>query len=196
MDNSKIGQLISDLRKEKGLTQQELADALHITNKTISKWECGLGCPDVSLWADLSAVLGADLSQMMDGEMNKNKPDKGKLDKIRFFVCPSCHNILVSTGDSSSTCCGRILERQLPKTDENTPRVHSEFYDVDYFVTIDHEMTKKHYILFVAYVTQDKVFLTRLYPQQNAEVHIPAFSRGKLYTYCIRHGLSEHPVKL
>ena len=62
MDCAKIGRLIAQLRKEKGLTQQNIAHALNISNKTVSKWECGLGCPDVSLWADLSAILGADMA--------------------------------------------------------------------------------------------------------------------------------------
>ncbi|SCJ57575.1 transcriptional regulator%2C y4mF family [uncultured Clostridium sp.] len=42
MDCAKIGRLIAHLRKEKGLTQQDIADALGITNKTVSKWECGV----------------------------------------------------------------------------------------------------------------------------------------------------------
>ena len=46
MDNTKVGQLILQLRKEKGLTQQQLADRLNISNKAISKWECGHGAPD------------------------------------------------------------------------------------------------------------------------------------------------------
>lgn len=54
MDCSKTGKLIAQLRKENKFTQQNLADALGISNKTVSKWECGLGFPDASLWADLS----------------------------------------------------------------------------------------------------------------------------------------------
>ena len=49
MDCIKTGRLLAKLRKEKGLTQREVADALGISNKTISKWETGLGCPDLSL---------------------------------------------------------------------------------------------------------------------------------------------------
>ncbi|HCR83676.1 MAG TPA: XRE family transcriptional regulator, partial [Lachnospiraceae bacterium] len=55
MDCVKIGKLIAKLRKEKNLTQRNIADALGIQNKTVSKWECGLGCPDLSLWPELSA---------------------------------------------------------------------------------------------------------------------------------------------
>ena len=198
MDCAKIGHLIAQLRKEKGLTQQNIAYALNISNKTISKWECGLGCPDVSLWADLSAILGADMAQMMEGEITLNRPDGGNINKIRFYVCPSCKNVLVSTGSSSIFCCGRKLDQLTSQQDENTPRITTETIDVDYFITIEHEMTRNHYILFAAYVKSDKVFLTRLYPEQSATVRIPHMPDGKLYLYCVKHGLAVYsiPAKL
>ena len=123
MDCVKIGNLIAKLRKEKNLTQKNIADALGIQNKTVSKWECGLGCPDLSLWPELSAILGVDMKPMMEGEITSNKPDSGNIDKIRFYVCPSCGNILVSTGSASIFCCGRKLERILP-TDATIAPLH------------------------------------------------------------------------
>lgn len=100
MDNIKVGQLILQLRKEKGLTQQQLADRLNISNKAISKWECGHGAPDISLWEELSAVLGADILKLLQGELHPNRPDVGRIDKIchlrygklRFFSLghPAC----------------------------------------------------------------------------------------------------------
>ena len=75
MDCEKIGQLILQLRKEKGLTQQEIAAQLNISNKTISKWECGKGAPDVSIWEGLSAILGADILKLLQGELNPNRMD-------------------------------------------------------------------------------------------------------------------------
>ncbi|MEL7622988.1 MAG: helix-turn-helix domain-containing protein [Clostridiales bacterium] len=197
MDCAKIGRLIAELRKEKGLTQQNIAQALNISNKTISKWECGLGCPDVSLWAELSAILGADMAQMMEGEIALNRPDEGNINKIRFYVCPSCKNVLVSTGSSSIVCCGKKLDQLTPRQDENTPSITAEMIDVDYFITIDHEMKRDHYILFAAYVKSDKVFLTRLYPEQSAAVRIPHIPDGKLYLYCVEHGLTVYslPIK-
>lgn len=194
MDCAKIGRLIAELRKEKGLTQQNIAHALNISNKTISKWECGLGCPDVSLWADLSAILGADMAQMMEGEIVLNRPDGGNINKIRFYVCPACKNVLVSTGSSSIFCCGRKLDQLTAKQDENMPCITAEMSDVDYFITIDHEMTKEHYVLFAAYVKSDKVFLTRLYPEQSAAVRIPDMPDGKLYLYCVKHGLAVYSI--
>ena len=57
MNCAKTGGLILQLRQEKGLTQQQLAQQLGVSNKTISKWERGLGLPDPSLWDSLSALL-------------------------------------------------------------------------------------------------------------------------------------------
>ena len=59
MDHIKIGKLICALRKEQGMTQLQLAQCLHISDKTVSKWERGLGCPDVSLLSQLSNIFHA-----------------------------------------------------------------------------------------------------------------------------------------
>ena len=54
MDSQKIGKLIKTLRKEKQLTQMQLAEHMNISDKTISKWERGLGCPDISFFPKLT----------------------------------------------------------------------------------------------------------------------------------------------
>lgn len=196
MDCVKIGKLIASLRKEKNLTQRNIADALGIQNKTVSKWECGLGCPDLSLWPELSAILGVDMKQMMEGEITSNKPDIGNIDKVRFYVCPSCGNILVSTGSASIFCCGRKLERVLPVDSSTAPKITVEEIDTDYFVTIDHPMTKEHYLSFAAYVKSDRIFLNRLYPEQSPTCRFPTISGGKFYVYCIKHGLMVYSNRL
>ncbi len=196
MDCAKVGRLIAQLRKEKGLTQKNIADALNISNKAVSKWECGLGCPDVSLWGDLSIILGVDMTQLMEGEITLNRPDVGNIDKARFYVCPSCQNVLVSTGSASIFCCGRKLDQLTPHDDENTPHITTQIIDGEYFITIDHEMTRSHYILFGAYVKSDKITLLRLYPEQNATLRLPATPYGKLYIYCVEHGLARFVIKV
>lgn len=200
MDCVKIGNLIAKLRKEKNLTQKNLADALGISNKTVSKWERGLGCPDLSLWPELSTILGVEMKQMMEGEMTLNKPDIGNIDKVRFYVCPSCGNILVSTGSASIFCCGRKLEYLMPMDAVEEMTISVEEMDTDYFITFDHPMTKDHYISFVASVKSDRVLLNRLYPEQSPSCRIPVIFGGKLYVYCVIHGLSVYsdirPAKL
>ena len=67
MDLQKTGALIAAARKEKGLTQQQLARQLHISHTTVSKWERGLGFPEVSLLEPLAAALGLTLDQLFKG---------------------------------------------------------------------------------------------------------------------------------
>lgn len=67
MDYQRIGLLISNLRKEKRLTQKELADKLGITDRAVSKWERGLGCPDISLLDDLSRILDVSILEILKG---------------------------------------------------------------------------------------------------------------------------------
>lgn len=194
MDCAKIGKLILQLRSEKGLTQRQVAERLNISNKTISKWECGRGCPDVSLWEELADVLGADILKLLQGELNPNRPDTGKIDNIRFYVCSSCGNILTSTGNAEIACCGRRLYPKNPEPDKQRPEVLLEETDLDYYVTVRHEMSKKHYISFAAYVYNDRIWFQRLYPEQNAAFRIPAAQgRGNLYLYCVKDGLFRYP---
>ncbi len=190
MDSSKVGKLILHLRKEQGLTQKNVADALNISNKTVSKWERGFGCPDVSLLADLSGVLGADIQKMLEGELDPNKPDSGNITKIRFYVCPTCGNVLTSSSKASISCCGRKLVPLIPMEHLEHHRMTLEEIDIYNYISIDHEMNKSHFIRFIAYVGIDVVILKRLYPEQSAHIYIPEGQRnGKLYGYCSQHGL-------
>ena len=75
MDCVKIGNLIAKLRKEKKLTQRNIADALGIQNKTVSKWECGGGFPDVSVLRELSGLFGVNSEQILSGSMEKNEEE-------------------------------------------------------------------------------------------------------------------------
>ena len=68
MDQIKIGQFIAQTRKEKGMTQRQLADELLISDKTISKWETGKGMPEVSLMMPLCEILGISVNELLSGE--------------------------------------------------------------------------------------------------------------------------------
>lgn len=68
MNNIKTGQFISEKRKALGLTQQELAEKLQITNKAVSKWETGDGMPDVQLLTPLANQLGVTVDEILNGE--------------------------------------------------------------------------------------------------------------------------------
>lgn len=68
MDNEKVGQFIAALRKEQHLTQRELAEKLHVTDKAVSKWERGLSYPDVALLPALAEILGVTVGELLNGE--------------------------------------------------------------------------------------------------------------------------------
>lgn len=193
MDCRKVGNLIRHLRKEQNLTQRQLAEQIHVSSKAVSKWECGNGVPDASFWEPLSAILGADVLKLLQGELEANRRDVGKMDKTRFYVCPVCGNILTSTGKGSVSCCGRRLAPLEAAVDLPWHEISVQDMDLDYYITLNHEMTKEHFILFAAYVLDDSVFLKRLYPEQAAAFRLPVLrSGGTLYIYCTQHGLVRY----
>ena len=82
MDYEKIGKFIYELRKNKKLTQKDLAESLNVTIQAVSKWERGLGCPDVSLLRPLSEYLGVSISELLNGEKIKKENVLEKADDI------------------------------------------------------------------------------------------------------------------
>lgn len=68
MDQQRIGQFIAEMRKERGLTQKELAKELNVSDKTVSKWECGNGLPDVSLMLPLCEILQVSVNELLSGK--------------------------------------------------------------------------------------------------------------------------------
>jgi desulfoferrodoxin (superoxide reductase-like protein) len=76
---------------------------------------------------------------------------------------------------------------------ENHSMTVEEIED-DYYITINHEMTKAHYISFVAFIGYDRVLLVKLFPEQNAELRFPKMHGNKLFAYCNEHGLWESRI--
>ncbi len=70
MNNEKMGQFISELRKQRQMTQKELAEKLNVSDKAVSKWERGLSYPDISLLSPLSNILGVTTTELLNGEKN------------------------------------------------------------------------------------------------------------------------------
>lgn len=171
------------------MTQKQLADAMNISDKTISKWERGLGCPDVSLLSELSQILGVNIERLLLGDLEPNDADGGNMKKVKFYVCPNCGNIMTATGDSEVSCCGRKLVPLIPKMTDEFHKLTVEEVEDDYYVTFSHEMSKTHYLSFVAYAAYDRVLLIKLYPEQSGELRFLKMYGGKIYFCCNQHGL-------
>ena len=180
---------IKHLREQRNLTQAELAERIGVSSKTISKWETAKGLPDISLLQPLAQALGISVIELMNGEHIINKNTSANMLRTKFYVCPVCGNIIHSTGDSVISCCGITLPALEAETAEEDHQVIIEAVEDEYFVTVDHPMTKQHYISFMAYVTSDRVQLVKLYPEGNAETRLSLRGFGMLYWYCNQHGL-------
>lgn len=103
--------------------------------------------------------------------------------------------MLCGTGEAEISCCGRKLRPAAAKPEDSGHKIFAEETEGDYYVTLNHEMEKQHFISFVAWVTYDRVLLIKLYPEQSAEVRFPKSRGGRLYFYCNRHGLFEASIK-
>ena len=189
MDSSKVGHLILRLRREKGFTQKELADRMNLSDRTISKWERGHGCPDISLLPELSSLLGVNIEHILEGELASNDFVGGNMKRSNYFVCPSCGNITLSTGNASVSCCGRKLEALVPKKARDEEKLEVTQVEEDWFISSDHPMTKEHYISFIAFATGDQVQLIKQYPEWGLQTRIPKRKHGMLLWYCTQHGL-------
>lgn len=180
---------IRTLREQQGLTQRALAEAVGVTDKAVSKWESGRGLPDTSLIESLAAALGVSVAELLTGDVRQNANRAGNMLRSRFYVCPICGNVVHALGEGSFSCCGSQLISQEAEEPDEHHNATVTYLDGSWHMLIDHPMTKQHYISFIAYVTSGGIQLTKLYPEQEAEVRIPANGSGYLYFFCNQHGL-------
>ncbi len=189
MDYEKIGALIRRLRTRQGLTQRQLAGRLEVSDKAVSKWERGQGCPDVSLLPRLAQTLGVELEGLLSGELSERDQTGGIMKNLNFYVCPTCGNLLTSADEAAVSCCGQKLSPLEAVKAPEEERLTVELIENDYYITSSHPMTKEHYVSFVALVTGDTLILKRLYPEWDLQTRLPRIGHGKLYWYCVQHGL-------
>ena len=184
-------EIIKSLREGKRLTQRELASAVGVTDKAVSKWESGRGLPDISLIDALAQALGVSVAELLTGDVRENANRAGNMMRSKFYVCPICGNVVHAMGEGSFSCCGvQLMPQEAEDADEDDAhRVHVERIENDWYLTLDHPMTKQHYLSFAAYVTSDTVSLKKLYPEQSPEVRFPMRGSGLLYVFCNQHGL-------
>lgn len=195
MDQVKTGELIKRLRTDKSLTQKQLAELINVSDKAVSKWECGNGCPDVSLLSGLADVLGTDTGVLLSGEMNKNESEKGNMKKLRFYVCRECGNIITATSPADVTCCGKRLTAEEPRRARENEMLKMENIGGEWYVSSDHEMTKEHYISFAAYLSDSKVMMFRQYPEWELQFTMPMCRSGRLVWYCTECGLLYQDIR-
>ena len=194
MNNYITGTAIKSLREKKSYTQSRLGEILGVSDKAISKWETGKGLPDITLIEPLAKALGVSVMELMTGQPMENGNVAGNLLRSQFYVCPICGNILHATGAAVISCCGVTLPPLTAEEWDEDHAVSIERVEDEEFITIRHDMTKEHYISFLAYVTTDRVQLVKLYPEQEAQTRMQLRGMGRLYLYCNKHGLMQTQI--
>ena len=189
VDKYITGSVIRKIRESKKMTQEELAEKIYVSSKAVSKWENGQGFPDISLIEPLSKALDISVIELLSGEHIQNQNRASNMFKSKFYVCPICANIIQSVGEAVISCCGITLpplEAEMPDT---AHPIRLETVEDEYYITVDHPMTKEHYISFMAAVSDQGIQFVRLYPQGNAEARFKISRVKYIYAYCNRHGL-------
>lgn len=157
--------------------------------------ETGKGLPDITLIEPLAKALGVSVIELMAGEQTQNQNVSCNLLRSNFYVCPICGNILYASGNAVISCCGVTLPPLEAEDCDEQHGVTIEDVEDEQFLTVHHEMTKDHFITFLAWVTTDRVQLIKLYPEGNAQTRMQLRGIGRLYLYCNKHGLMRIPVR-
>ncbi len=191
MDNYITGATIKYLREKKGITQEKLGEMIGVSAKAVSKWETAKGLPDITLIEPLAKALSVSVMELMSGNTVINKNTASNMLRSKFYVCPVCGNVIHSTGDAVISCCGITLPPLEAEEVDSDHLVTVENIEDEKFVSVLHDMTKEHYISFMACVTPDKTDFKKLYPEGNAETRFNPRGHGYIYFYCNKHGLMK-----
>ena len=189
MNQYVTGAVIKSLRERRSLTQAQLADRLGVGDKAVSRWETGRGFPDITLLEPLAGALGVSVIELLAGEAVSNRNRAGNLSRSRLYVCPICGNVLHSAGGAVVSCCGVVLPPLETEDPDDGHALRREAVEDEWLVSLDHPMTKEHYISFLAWVSTDRLELVKLYPEGPAAARLRCRGMGRLYAYCSRHGL-------
>ena len=189
MDNYVTGALIKKLRESRKMTQEELADRICVSSKAVSKWETGRGFPDIGLIENLAKALDISVIELLSGFDIRNRNKSSDMKKCRFYVCPVCGNAIQATGEAVITCCGITLPPLEAENPDQDHIISLEVVEDEYYVTVDHPMTKTHYISFLAAVSDQTVQFVKLYPEGDAATRFKINRVERIYAYCNHHGL-------
>lgn len=189
MDRYVTGAVIRKLRESKKMTQEELAEKLFVSSKAVSKWETGQGFPDISLLEPLAKALDLSVIELLSGEDIRNENRSCNVAKARFYVCPVCGNVIQTTGDAVVSCCGITLPPLEAEPADPEHAIRVDRVEDEYYVTVEHPMTKDHHISFLAAVSDHGIQFVKLYPEGNAEARFRIDRIKAIYAFCNRHGL-------
>ena len=196
MNQYVTGAVIKELREKNKMTQLQLADRLGVTDKTISKWETAKGYPDITLLEPIAEAFSVSVTELLSGNAVYNSNVSANVLKSKFYICPICGNVIHSMGEAVINCHGILMTVAKPEETDENHKIFIEQIEDEYYVRIEHSMTKNHYISFIAAESSDRIQMVKLYPEGNAEARFKLSGVKKIQFYCNRDELfSIDPVK-
>ena len=196
MNQYVTGTVIKQLREKNNMTQFQLAETLGVSDKTVSKWETGKGYPDITLLEPIAEAFRISVTELISGNTIHNENVAANMLKSNFYVCPVCGNVIHTIGEASIHCHGIQLNPLDVEEIDDNHRISIERIEDEYFVSIDHSMTKEHYISIIAALSSDDIQLIKLYPEGKCEARFKIRGVRKIIFYCNRDGLySINPLK-
>ena len=189
MNSYVTGAMIKRLREQSMLTQAQLAEKIGVSDKAVSKWETGRGLPDITLLEPVAKALGVSVFELLSGSELVNTNKSFNMKRAVFYVCPVCGNVFCACGEAVVSCCGINLPPLTAESPDSEHAIKVEACEDEYFVSVEHAMSKQHYISFLAAVTDSGVMLTKLYPEGEAAARFKINRTYAVYAYCNKHGL-------
>ena len=189
MNQYVTGAVIKQLREENNMTQFQLANKLGVSDKAISKWETGKGYPDITLLEPIADIFSISVTELISGNAIYNSNVSANMLKSKFYICPICGNIIHSMGEAVINCHGVLMTLAEPEETDENHIIEIERIEDEYYIRINHDMTKKHYISFIAALSSDKIQMIKLYPEGNAEASFKISGVKKILFYCNKDGM-------
>ncbi len=196
MNQYVTGTVIRELREKNGMTQFQLAEKLGVSDKTVSKWETSRGLPDITLLKPIAEAFSISVTELISGNTIHNANVSANMLRSKFYVCPVCGNVIHSMGEAEIHCHGILLTPLDAEPADEQHHCLIERVEDEYYVRIDHSMSKEHYISFIAAASSDELQMVKLYPEGNAEARFKIRGVRKIFSCCNRDGLYvTDPVK-
>lgn len=137
----------------------------------------------------IADAFSVSVTELISGNTVFNANVSANMMRSMFYVCPVCGNVIHSMGEAVINCHGVALSPSEAEEPDESHSIQIERVEDEFYVHIPHEMTKQHYISFLAAASSDRMQIVKLYPEENAEARFKINGIKMLYYYCNRDGL-------
>lgn len=118
--------------------------------------------------------------------------------ELKLKKCSICGNVVKVYNDIKINCCNKEMIDIISNTEDCAIEKHIPTYEKvedEIYVKVNHVMEKEHYIEWLCLVAENREYIVKLYPEQNAEARFPYIKDSTIYAYCNKHGLWKVEVK-